>query len=222
MNVESINYLKFFTIPQCFLLEHHNLKWFALLKVSRSLISSIDEKLFIIFSRFHHSSVIFIQFLDRVKIKANAQWWIDRSILTPSKRFTEITILILSDVLRCILNIMRIQVHIFLLLHANKVQCLLRFASNESSEPLPTYHFIQDGQVMRFRIIQTQSDQDNQGNFPFWSKTLRTQYLFFLRFPRAFALTPWRKHLHKLIEKHTGVIENYRFQVLYFWVTRLV
>lgn len=117
---------------------------------------------------------------------------------------------------------MRIQIHVFLLLHADKVKSLLRLASNESSEPLPTDHFIQDSQVMRLRIIQTQSNQYNQRNFPLRSIALRTQYLLFLRFSSTFALPPCCEHLHKLIEKHTGVIEDYRLQILYLWVTSLV
>ena len=174
MNVRSINDLKFLTIPWYFLLKHQNLKWFALLKVGWCLISSIDEKFLIVFPHFHHGSVILIQFLYGFKVKADAQRWIDRGILAPSKRFTKVAIFILSDVLRCILDIMRIQIHVFLLLHADKVKSLLRLASNESSEPLPTDHLIQDSQVMRLRIIQTQSNQYNQRNFPLRSIALRT------------------------------------------------
>ena len=117
---------------------------------------------------------------------------------------------------------MRIEIDVFILLHAYEVQCFLRLSADEASEPPPSHHFAEDGQVLRLGVIESQPHQNNHSYLPIRRVALGADYLAFPVLLQAAALSCDCEYLHKLVEEETGVVEDYRLEALQRLVFGLV
>lgn len=71
-------------------------------------------------------------------------------------------------------------------------------------------------------MIEPQPHQNNHSDFPISCMAFGADYLALPVFLQAFALSSDREYLDELVEEETGVVEDYRLEVLQGLVFGLV
>lgn len=136
-----------------FLIYLTDLEGLAFLKVTGGLVCCVDEELFSLFFCRLDLLVKLLGLFEGGKVEADAEGWVDGGVFAASEGLAEVAVFYFGDIFLCSLDVVGVEINVFVVIHSDEVEGFLRLATEQASILLPSHHLGQYLKVLLFRMI---------------------------------------------------------------------